>query len=145
MIVTAALLRPILTLAVVYIVLGPLILGIEYCVIGSQRARAQALPLAIIATEFYAYSCISLVFHHRLLRQGSKFVTAFHLANHTFRLLLAILTLLVFALIIPREHLVPFTANIAAFYVITMMLTAHYSIKVENNKLKNTKNEGSTK
>lgn len=134
MIVSAALLRPILTLAVVYIVLGPLLLGIEYCVIGSQRARAQALPVAIIATEFYAYSCVSVIFHHRLIKQGSKYVTAFHLANHTFRLLLAILTLLLFALIMPREHLVPFTANIAVFYVVTMMLTAHYSIKVENQK-----------
>lgn len=134
MIATAALLRPVLTLAVVYIALGLLLLGIECCVIDSQRAHAQALPIAIVATEFYAYSCVSLVFHNRLLKQGSKYVTAFHLANHTFRLLLAILTLLVFALIIPRDHLVPFTVNIAAFYVITMMLTAHYSIKVENRK-----------
>jgi hypothetical protein len=91
----------------------------------------MALPTAIIATVFFAYSLGMSAFQQRLLRTKSTFLTAFYLFNNLLRLFLAALLLVGYAVLASREGLRLFAIHLVVYYLLTIIFTARSSIQAE--------------
>ncbi len=65
-------------LAIVYCILGPVLLFLETHLSG-KAALEQALPIALLSVFFFAYSLASLTVFHKLLRNNGKSLTTYYL------------------------------------------------------------------
>jgi hypothetical protein len=120
-----------LLLAIVYLLAAPLLLFIEAHISGTAQSLRMALPTAIIATVFFAYSLGMSAFQQRLLRTKSTFLTAFYLFNNLLRLFLAALLLVGYAVLASREGLRLFAIHLVVYYLLTIIFTARSSIQAE--------------
>ncbi len=97
-------------LAIVYCILGPVLLFLETHLSG-KAALEQALPIALLSVFFFAYSLASLTVFHKLLRNNGKSLTTYYLADKTFRLLLCMTILAVYGFLI-QTSLLLFAINL---------------------------------
>lgn len=125
------LLKPLFVLAVVYCILGPLLLFTEGKLLG-QTANQQALPITVLAVCFFIYSMLVMTISARLRADNSKRMTGFYLINNVARLLMSVLILLVYAMFV-KQNLLVFTVNLFVFYIVTVVSNSLYSIRNESN------------
>lgn len=126
--------KPALLLALLFSAVGPLLLFIEQHVAGREALR-QALPIALLASFFFAYSFCSLLIFRRLIDRKGKVAPAYYMADKMLRLLLCALLLVVYGIFI-RQDLLLFSVNLFVFYLTTMVFTNIYCIR-EEKKLRN--------
>ena len=124
------LIKPLSVLALVYCIIGPILLFIERSWEGTE-ALHQALPITLLAVFFFIYSFLSLALFHRLLSKNSKALTSYYLAGKTLRLLLSIIIITGYGILI-REGLLIFAINLFIYYIVTAIFSSIYCIKEEN-------------
>lgn len=122
-------LKPIGMLALIYCVVGPILLLVEH-ICGLDEATSQALPITLLSFFFFFYSFISLMIFYHLYSKKSKGLTGYYLIDKTVRLLLSILILLVYDLACGRD-IAAFAINLFVLYLVTMVFTSYYCIKKE--------------
>ena len=122
-------LKPIGILALIYCILGPILLFVEH-ICGLDEAINQGLPITLLSAFFFFYSYISLLIFHHLYSKKSKGLTGYYLIDKTVRLLLSILILLVYDLAYGRD-IAAFAINLFMLYIVTMVFTSYYCIKKE--------------
>ena len=101
--------KPLISLAVVYLLLGPILFLLERNQLGMEALK-QILPIILLGTFFFAFSFFELSFGDRLRRTQNKTMTGFYLTT----------------------KLLYFTINLAAFYVATAAFLSYYYIRMES-------------
>ena len=123
------LLKPLGILALIYCCLGPLLLLCETS-IANVSPLQQALPITLLATFFFSYSYVILYVFNKLIGKHSKSLTHFYLVSKTLRFFLCIVIIVVYG-IVCREGLLTFAINLFVFYLVTVLYTTVYCIKLE--------------
>lgn len=126
------LLTPLLILSIGYLLLGPVLLFVEFAIIGSD-ALIQAFPIALTAVFFFAYSMLSLAIFNRILKKGRKGLVGYYLADKMIRMILCILIVVVYG-VIGRPGLIPFSVNLLILYLFTVIYCNIYCVKQDKNK-----------
>lgn len=116
-------------LALIYMLLGPILLFGESMVIGAEATK-QALPITIVAVCFFAYNMLMLSAFERLLEKRSKSVTGFYLINNVTRLILSVIILVIYAVMV-KQGLLVFAINLAIYYLVTVIFTCYHCVKKE--------------
>lgn len=119
-------------MALIYYLLGPLLLLIETKVYGGDAIR-QALPITILATFFFTYNLVSLIIFNKLHRSGSKSIPTYYLASKLLRLLLSMMIFTCYGLLINNDMLL-FAINLVAFYFVSIITNSIYCIREEKIK-----------
>ena len=122
--------KPLISLAVVYLLLGPILFLLERNQLGMEALK-QILPIILLGTFFFAFSFFELSFGDRLRRTQNKTMTGFYLTTKVVRLLSALVILLIYALLV-KTQLLYFTINLAGFYLVTTAFLSYYYIRVES-------------
>ncbi len=125
------LLTPLLILSIGYLLLGPVLLFIEFAIIGSD-ALIQAFPIALTAVFFFAYSMLSLAIFNRILKKGRKGLVGYYLADKMIRMILCILIVVVYG-VIGKPGLIPFSVNLLILYLFTVIYCNIYCVKQNKN------------
>jgi hypothetical protein len=126
------LLTPLLILSIGYLLLGPVLLFVEFAIIGSD-ALIQAFPIALTAVFFFAYSMLSLAIFNRILKKGRKGLVGYYLADKMIRMILCILIVVVYG-VIGKPGLIPFSVNLLILYLFTVIYCNIYCVKQDKNK-----------
>ena len=126
------LLTPLLILSIGYLLLGPVLLFVEFAIIGSD-ALVQAFPIALTAVFFFAYSMLSLAIFNRILKKGRKGLVGYYLADKMIRMILCILIVVVYG-VIGKPGLIPFSVNLLILYLFTVIYCNIYCVKQDKNK-----------
>ena len=126
------LLTPLLILSIGYLLLGPVLLFVEFAIIGSD-ALTQAFPIALTAVFFFAYSMLSLAIFNRILKKGRKGLVGYYLADKMIRMILCILIVVVYG-VIGKPGLIPFSINLLVLYLFTVVYCNIYCVKQDKNK-----------
>ena len=126
------LLTPLLILSIGYLLLGPVLLFVEFAIIGSD-ALTQAFPIALTAVFFFAYSMLSLAIFNRILKKGRKGLVGYYLADKMIRMILCILIVVVYG-VIGKPGLIPFSVNLLILYLFTVIYCNIYCVKQDKNK-----------
>lgn len=126
------LLTPLLILSIGYLLLGPVLLFVEFAIIGSD-ALIQAFPIALTAVFFFAYSMLSLAIFNRILKKGRKGLVGYYLADKMIRMILCILIVVVYG-VIGKPGLIPFSVNLFILYLFTVIYCNIYCVKQDKNK-----------
>ena len=77
--------KPLISLAVVYLLLGPILFLLERNLLGMEALK-QLLPITLLGAFFFAFSFFELAFGDRLRRTQNKTMTGFYLATKIVRL-----------------------------------------------------------
>ena len=123
------LVKPISILALVYFVLGPLLLIAETC-IGHISPAQQALPITLLAVFFFTYSLLSIYLFNKWVAKQPKRITHFYLISKTLRFFLCIVMLVIYGITV-REGVLTFAINLFVFYMATVVCTTIYFAKYE--------------
>lgn len=126
------LLTPLLILSIGYLLLGPVLLFVEFAIIGSD-ALIQAFPIALTAVFFFAYSMLSLAIFNRILKKGRKGLVGYYLTDKMIRMILCILIVVVYG-VIGKPGLIPFSVNLLILYLFTVIYCNIYCVKQDKNK-----------
>ena len=126
------LLTPLLILSIGYLLLGPVLLFVEFAIIGSE-ALTQAFPIALTAVFFFAYSMLSLAIFNSILKKGRKGLVGYYLADKMIRMILCILIVVVYG-VIGKPGLIPFSVNLLILYLFTVIYCNIYCVKQDKNK-----------
>lgn len=126
------LLTPLLILSIGYLLLGPVLLFVEFAIIGSD-ALIQAFPIALTAVFFFAYSMLSLAIFNRILKKGRKGLVGYYLADKMIRMILCVLIVVVYG-VIGKPGLIPFSVNLLILYLFTVIYCNIYCVKQDKNK-----------
>ena len=126
------LLTPLLILSIGYLLLGPVLLFVEFAIIGSD-ALIQAFPIALTAVFFFAYSMLSLAIFNRILKKGRKGLVGYYLADKMIRMILCISIVVVYG-VIGKPGLIPFSVNLLILYLFTVIYCNIYCVKQDKNK-----------
>jgi hypothetical protein len=126
------LLTPLLILSIGYLLLGPVLLFVEFAIIGSD-ALIQAFPIALTAVFFFSYSMLSLAIFNRILKKGRKGLVGYYLADKMIRMILCILIVVVYG-VIGKPGLIPFSVNLLILYLFTVIYCNIYCVKQDKNK-----------
>lgn len=126
------LLTPLLILSIGYLLLGPVLLFVEFAIIGSD-ALTQAFPIALTAVFFFAYSMLSLTIFNSILKKGRKGLVGYYLADKMIRMILCILIVVVYG-VIGKPGLIPFSVNLLILYLFTVIYCNIYCVKQDKNK-----------
>lgn len=126
------LLTPLLILSIGYLLLGPVLLFVEFAIIGSD-ALIQAFPIALTAVFFFAYSMLSLAIFNRILKKGRKGLVGYYLADKMIRMILCILIVVIYG-VIGKPGLIPFSVNLLILYLFTVIYCNIYCVKQDKNK-----------
>ena len=126
------LLTPLLILSIGYLLLGPVLLFVEFAIIGSD-ALIQAFPIALTAVFFFAYSMLSLAIFNRILKKGRNGLVGYYLADKMIRMILCILIVVVYG-VIGKPGLIPFSVNLLILYLFTVIYCNIYCVKQDKNK-----------
>lgn len=126
------LLTPLLILSIGYLLLGPVLLFVEFAIIGSD-ALTQAFPIALTAVFFFAYSMLSLAIFNSILKKGRKGLVGYYLADKMIRMILCILIVVVYG-VIGKPGLIPFSVNLLILYLFTVIYCNIYCVKQDKNK-----------
>lgn len=126
------LLTPLLILSIGYLLLGPVLLFVEFAIIGSD-ALIQAFPIALTAVFFFAYSMLSLAIFNRILKKGRKGLVGYYLADKMIRMILCILIVVVYG-VIGKPGLITFSVNLLILYLFTVIYCNIYCVKQDKNK-----------
>lgn len=117
-------------LMVLYCVLAPILLLVENVMVGTD-VYAQVFPMFLLSVGFFAYSMGSLALFRHLWNKKSAALTGYYLVDRVIRLLLCVAVLIVCGFVMPRDRFFVFAINMFAFYVVTVLATTIYNIKVE--------------
>lgn len=116
---------------VAYGIIGIAFLGISHLV-GKTWAVETLLSTAGLAILLIIYSALAHSAYIPLLRRGGKSVLGFYLLAKTFRLLLAILVLLVY--VFARGHdILTFAIILLVLYIVGLVVTTIFYTKAERN------------
>ena len=126
------LLTPLLILSIGYLLLGPVLLFVEFAIIGSD-ALIQAFPIALTAVFFFTYSMLSLAIFNRILKKGRKGLVGYYLADKMIRMILCILIVVIYG-VIGKPGLIPFSVNLLILYLFTVIYCNIYCVKQDKNK-----------
>ena len=126
------LLTPLLILSIGYLLLGPVLLFVEFAIIGSD-ALTQAFPISLTAVFFFAYSMLSLAIFNSILKKGRKGLVGYYLADKMIRMILCILIVVVYG-VIGKPGLIPFSVNLLILYLFTVIYCNIYCVKQDKNK-----------
>ena len=117
--------------AVAYGIIGIAFLGIFHLV-GKTWAVETLLSTAGLAILLIIYSALAHTAYIPLLRRGGKSVLGFYLLAKTFRLLLAILVLLVYVFAWGHDILT-FAIVLLVLYIVGLVVTTIFYTKAERN------------
>lgn len=117
--------------AVAYGIIGIAFLGISHLV-GKTWAVETLLSTAGLAILLIIYSALAHTAYIPLLRRGGKSVLGFYLLAKTFRLLLAILVLLVYVFACGHDILT-FAIILLVLYIVGLVVTTIFYTKAERN------------
>lgn len=117
--------------AVAYGIIGIAFLGISHLV-GKTWAVETLLSTAGLAILLIIYSALAHTSYIPLLRRGGKSVLGFYLLAKTFRLLLAILVLLVYVFAWGHDILT-FAIILLVLYIVGLVVTTIFYTKTERN------------
>ena len=117
--------------AVAYGIIGIAFLGISHLV-GKTWAVETLLSTAGLAILLIIYSALAHTACIPLLRRGGKSVLGFYLLAKTFRLLLAILVLLVYVFAWGHDILT-FAIILLVLYIVGLVVTTIFYTKAERN------------
>ena len=117
--------------AVAYGIIGIAFLGISHLV-GKTWAVETLLSTAGLAILLILYSALAHTAYIPLLRRGGKSVLGFYLLAQTFRLLLAILVLLVYVFAWGHDILT-FAIILLVLYIVGLVVTTIFYTKAERN------------
>lgn len=120
--------KQICLLAVALGLLGPLLLFAEARFAGDSAE--QALPIALIATGFFAYSATSVVLFHHLRNHNRRMLVSYYLGERIVRLLLSLIALLAY-LFSGRSGILLFAVNLLAYHIASLLLMSTIQIKTE--------------
>lgn len=123
--------------ALCYIVLPPAILAVERNVAATAELSLQLLPLAVFTTLLFVLSVASYVLYARLVARKSKAIIGYYLGSKLLTLLLAIGTLLVYAILHGGETLLLFALSLIALYVVHLVVSSLLYASVERNLKQN--------
>ena len=126
------LLTPLLILSIGYLLLGPVLLFVEFAIIGSD-ALIQAFPIALTAVFFFAYSMLSLAIFNRILKKGRKGLVGYYLADKMIRMILCIICVIIYG-VIDKSGLITFSINLLILYLFTVIYCNIYCVKQDKNK-----------
>jgi amino acid transporter len=126
------LLTPLLILSIGYLLLGPVLLFVEFAIIGSD-ALIQAFPIALTAVFFFAYSMLSLTIFNRILKKGRKGLVGYYLADKMIRMILCIICVIIYG-VIDKSGLITFSINLLILYLFTVIYCNIYCVKQDKNK-----------
>ncbi|WP_314818739.1 hypothetical protein [Alloprevotella tannerae] len=122
--------KPLISLAVVYLLLGPILFLLERNQLGMEALK-QLLPITLLGAFFFAFSFFELAFGDRLRRTQNKTMTGFYLATKVVRLLSALVLFLIYAVLV-KTQLLYFTINLAGFYLVTTAFLSYHYIRTES-------------
>ena len=122
--------KPLISLAVVYLLLGPILFLLERNQLGMEALK-QLLPNTLLGASFFAFSFFDLACGDRLRRTQNKTMTGFYLTTKVVRLLSALVLFLIYALLV-KTQLLYFTINLVGFYLVTTAFLSYYYIRVES-------------
>ena len=117
--------------AVAYGIIGIAFLGISHLV-GKTWAIETLFSTAGLAILLIIYSALAHTAYIPLLRRGGKSVLGFYLLAKTFRLLLAILVLLVYVFAWGHDILT-FAIILLVLYIVGLVVTTIFYTKAERN------------
>ena len=117
--------------AVAYGIIGIAFLGISHLV-GKTWAVETLLSTVGLAILLIIYSALAHTAYIPLLRRGGKSVLGFYLLAKTFRLLLAILVLLVYVFAWGHDILT-FAIILLVLYIVGLVVTTIFYTKAERN------------
>lgn len=123
--------------ALCYLVLPSAILAAEKNVATTDALCLQLLPLAVFTTLLFALSVASYVLYARLVVRKSKALIGYYLGSKILTLLLAIGTLLVYAILHGGETLLLFALSLIALYVVHLVVSSLLYASVERNLKQN--------
>lgn len=123
--------------ALCYVVLSPLIVAVERTIATADAVGTQLLPLAVFATLLFAVSAASYVLYARLAARRSKALVGYYLGSKLLTLLLAIGTLVVYAIVHGGESLLLFALSLIVFYLAHLVVSSLLYASVERNLKQN--------
>lgn len=126
-----SLLKPFAILALIYCLLGPVLLFLEVQVSGSE-ALQQAFPIAVVSVFFFVYSTLSLSVFWQMKTKRKGLMTSYYLATKLIRLMLTMFLIIAYALLV-RENLLLFAIGVFVYYIVTMLYTGYYCIREEQH------------
>lgn len=126
--------RTLLLLALIFCLLGPALLLVEYHAQGPV-AFGQMLPISFLAMFFFAYSMASMRILKYLMRRQPKQIVGFYLISKVFQLLLCMLIFIVYALFV-KTNLHAFAINLVVFYMATLVFMTVYNVRMEHKMKK---------
>lgn len=123
-------LKKIIILAVIYCVVGPLLLLAETAMSGTA-ARTQAGAITFLAVFFFTFSFVTMRIHQNLQKsQKTEILSTYYLAIKMIRLLLSAVLLVLYGFLF-KESTILFAANLVVFYLITAVYMSIYFVKQE--------------
>lgn len=128
------LITPLSVLSIGYLIIGPILLFIEYALLGNS-ALQQSFLIALTAVFFFVYSMISLAIFHKLLNSDGKGLVGYYLADKMIRMVLCAVIVVVYG-VIGCDGLIPFTINLLILYLFTVIYTNIYCVKRDKNSRK---------
>lgn len=111
--------------------LGPVLLVIEERIV--PGASGQALPIALTAICFFAYSSLSVVLLHHLQRHHTPLLLSYYLGERLVRLVISLAAIVAYILA-GRPDILLFAVNLMVYYLVSMVLTSAFQIQTEKRK-----------
>ena len=111
--------------------LGPALLLVEGKF--AAEAASQALPIALIATCFFAYSSLSVVILHYLKKRNSAHLLEYYLGERLVRLVISMAVLIIY-IMTDRPAPLLFAVNLMVYYLFSMLITSAFQIQTEKKK-----------
>lgn len=120
-----------LLLALIYCLLAPVLFGVEKLLLGAE-AYLQVLPICCLSVFFFVSTAGVLILLRRILQRDRHFENLYLLMT----MLLSFACIVVFILyaVLYGEGLLAFTANMFAFYVVSLVYLTVYSIRQVRKK-----------
>lgn len=119
-----------------YCLVGVLLFFSNLWLASREVAVGQVPALIGISTVLFAGSLIGSFVYLRLMRQGGCYTMTYYLVNKLLRLLLAIGTIVLYA-VVGGSNLLVFAINLLVFYFVGMVISLAYYSRMERNLPKN--------
>lgn len=125
--------KPLLCLALMYVVLGPVLFLVENRWVSGFDARSVVLGIWGMAIAFFFFSSIEIWLTERYRRTQPGALTGLYVAFKGLRFLLSVLAVVAYG-ISGADGMLLFSVNIIMFYLATMLFMTVHTVRGEKKQ-----------
>ncbi len=125
--------KPVLLLALMYVVLGPLLFFVESQWVSGLPVRSVACGIWGMAVAFFVFSCAEMALTERYRRTQPGALTGLYVACKGLRFVLSVSAVVAYG-ILGAGGMLLFSVNIMMFYLATMLFMTVYTVRGEKKQ-----------